>query len=218
MVGYADNRPKDTYRMYLYESCQVVESRHVSWNKWEPKSVKDKMPGMFVDTALPDKEPETGIEEDSFLEISWLYHPTSTRLSQTQTQVITTQAPMGPNQIPVVVQRRPIPASPRVSLIPSPLPQAETETKQEPFKSSDHKALRPNARYTSIMTRSMTIVTSPVPILGRTWSQSQTLMSPTKTASKVEDLTTASLEKNEHVVLMFQSYQIPVNPKQYTRH
>src|SRR5688500_4611597 len=47
MVGYAESSSRDTYRLYMYETNHVIETRDVSWADWEPKTVKDKMPGMF---------------------------------------------------------------------------------------------------------------------------------------------------------------------------
>ena len=47
MVGYAENHSRDTYRMYMYDTNTVIETRDVVWADWEPKTVKEKMPGMF---------------------------------------------------------------------------------------------------------------------------------------------------------------------------
>ena len=31
--------------MYMFEANNVIETRDVVWADWEPKTVKDKMPG-----------------------------------------------------------------------------------------------------------------------------------------------------------------------------
>ena len=73
MVGYADQRPSDTYRIYLYDTNQVVETRHIVWGDWIPLKVKDKMPGTFNTYDHEDEKAEFahGIDEDEWIEISW---------------------------------------------------------------------------------------------------------------------------------------------------
>ena len=112
MVGYADNRPSDTYRIFLYNSNQVVETRDVIWGDWIPLKVKDKMPGTFntLDPEAADEaELENGIDEDDWIGISWEDDSTSLTLPKTKTLMIQAQAQSN---------LKPTPAKPRVSLIP----------------------------------------------------------------------------------------------------
>ena len=51
MVGYAEGHSKDTYRIYMYTSRKVVETRDVQWADWEPAPVITKMPGIFNSTS-----------------------------------------------------------------------------------------------------------------------------------------------------------------------
>ena len=47
MAGYAESKPGDTYRIYIYDTNHVIKSRDISWCDWEPKTARDKMPGVF---------------------------------------------------------------------------------------------------------------------------------------------------------------------------
>lgn len=92
MVGYAENRPSDTNRIYLYETNQVVETRDVVWGNWMPLRVRDRMPGTFnsLNLDVDEEEPDCGIDEDQWIEISW--EDDSTSLTQPITQTMKIQA------------------------------------------------------------------------------------------------------------------------------
>src|SRR5687767_15822987 len=104
MVGYAEYSAGGTYRMYMYKSKHVVESRDVVWADWEPKTVKDKMPGMFGSDLEAEEDGaicRPGIDEQDWIDISWLDIDTDSDSKYTHVQRI--------NALPVVQMGRVIP-------------------------------------------------------------------------------------------------------------
>ena len=47
MVEYAESKPEDTYRIYMYDTNYMTEFKDVAWCDWEPKTTRNKMPGVF---------------------------------------------------------------------------------------------------------------------------------------------------------------------------
>ena len=92
MVGYVENRPSDTYRIYLHDTNQVVETRDIVWGNWMPLRVRDRMSGTFnpLDPDVGKDESDNGIDEDEWIEISW--EDDSTSLTQPMTQTMKIQA------------------------------------------------------------------------------------------------------------------------------
>ena len=179
MVGYADSKPSDTYRMYMYETGQVVESRDIAWYDWEPRQAKDKMPGVFETNGrwTDEREVESGIDEDNYIEISWEEESPTSNGTQTQTQIIC-----------ALPKSSIIPAANRPSMIPTPAKAVKFSVPimtQSKVESPVQKPLRPNSKPTpTVMTRSMMQSMSPSI---RTRSQSQgTKSTPTQQSHSLE--------------------------------
>ena len=65
MVGYANGQSRDTHRIYMYNSREVVETRDVQGTDWDPSLVIAKMPGVLNNPADQEdnENDEKGIME-----------------------------------------------------------------------------------------------------------------------------------------------------------
>ena len=72
MVGYAEGRSRDTYKIYMFNSREIVETRDVWWADQTSTLVITKMPGIFnnIPDAEADDDIETGIIKEDWIEIT----------------------------------------------------------------------------------------------------------------------------------------------------
>ena len=178
MVGYADNRPSDTYRIYLYETNQVVETRDVVWGNWMPLRVRDRMPGTFnpLDPDVEETDSDNGIDEDQWIEISW--EDDSTSITQPKTQIMKIQAQTQSNL-------KPVPAKPRASLIPS-------ATSVSSMRDSIQTSVVDN---TSSLDKPLAQITSKDPVTARPITRSMIAQTPEQKRS----LRTRSQTQTKHL-------------------
>ena len=64
VMGYAESKPGDTYKKFMYDANHVNESKDVAWFDWEPKTARDMMSGVFKPKKQwMTEEIELGIDE-----------------------------------------------------------------------------------------------------------------------------------------------------------
>ena len=64
MIGYADNHPEDTYRLYNPATGYVSLSRDVRWTDWNPLTQNDAMEHYDLMLPIIPDEPMNPIEDN----------------------------------------------------------------------------------------------------------------------------------------------------------